>query len=344
MKRRSIGRLGLRSAASIAFGAAVLACGGCAEKSAGAKRIVFITNGTSPYWDAAEKGWNDKARELGVSAQFLRNTSGDAPGQIALLDQVASRGDVAGLAVSVVDVNAVGVVDRLKEIGEKIPVVTVDSDVKPEDRRVRRAYVGTNNLQAGKVAGRIAAQLLPEGGRWIGFVGNKHADNARLRIEGFQRAAGSAFQEIDVMQDDHDPNKAKQNVASSLTKNVQLMFGIYSYNAPAIAEVVAESGRRPEIKIVAFDAEANTVLAVQAGHVDATVVQNTYDMGAVCARLLRALAGGDQAEIDEMLGGRDEIDTGVRVVVPDDSPLVDEDVQKIGEFKKYMASQGLRST
>jgi ribose transport system substrate-binding protein len=342
--RGSIGRLGLGAAASIAFAAAVLAGGGCAEKTAGGARIVFITNGTSPFWDAAEKGWNDKARELGVSAQFLRNNGGDAPGQIALLDQVASRGDVVGLAVSVVDVNAVGLVERLKEIGKRIPVVTVDSDVKPEDRGVRRAYIGTNNLQAGKVAGRIAAQLLPEGGRWIGFVGNKHADNARMRIEGFQQAAGAAFQEVDVMQDDHDPNKAKQNVASSLSKDVQLMFGIYSYNAPAIAEVVAESGRRPQIKIVAFDAEANTVLAVQAGQIDATIVQNTYDMGALCARLLHALANGDQAVVDAMLDGRDEIDTGVRVVVPDDSPLVDESVQKIGEFKKYMASQGLRST
>ncbi len=308
------------------------------------KRFVFITNGDSSFWDAAEKGWEETCKSKQIYGQFMRNKSGDAAGQIQLLQSVAAKSDVGGVAISVVDAGATGLIDLLKEIGEKIPLITVDSDCKPEDRAVRRAYVGTNNKEAGRVAGRIAKLLRPEGGKWIGFVGTEDADNARSRIEGFVEGAGEGFQRLDVLQDLHDQAKARENVRASLSKPANLLFGIYSYNAPALAEVVADAGQREKFRIVTFDAEENTLRAIEKGEIDATVVQNTYDMGAQCAILLQAYDKEDVGTVKSLLGEGTELDTKVRVIVPADSKLDDPAVQKIDEFKAFMESKGLKST
>jgi ribose transport system substrate-binding protein len=326
---------------------ALLGLAGCAERPndpAAERKFVFVTNSDSAFWDAAEKGWTEAGEKAGIEPQFLRNKQGDANGQIRILEQIASRTDVAGLAISVVDASAVGIIEKLRAIGQKIPVVTVDSDCKPEDRTARRAYIGTNNEQAGKTAGRIAKLLLPKGGNWIGFVGTEDADNARARIQGFANEAGESFKRLDVFQDQTDQGKARENVRVALNKDVQLLFGIYSYNAPAIAEVVADAQQRDKVKILTFDAEENTLRAILAGQIDATVVQNTFDMGAQAVVLLKAFMDDDKTKLQEMLGSGTELDTKVRVIVPDDSTIDDPNLQKVSDFKEYMNKMGLRST
>lgn len=346
MAKRSPIKFFCSTLAVLAVGSALLSSIGCAEKrpSEGGGKLVFITNGDSSYWDAAEKGWNDATTKLGRQGQFLRNKSADATGQIRLLDQLASRSDVDGVAISIVDASATGIIDRLRELQKRIPVVTVDSDCRPEDQSARNAYVGTDNVEAGKVAGRIAQLLVPEGGKWIGFVGNEDADNARARIQGFVEGAGDKFVRLDVLQDQHDQGKARENVRAALNKDAVLLFGIYSYNAPAIAEVAHDAGQRDKLKIVTFDAEENTIRAIDAGQIDATIVQNTFDMGSQTATLLDAFAKKDNALIEKLIGSGTELDTGVRVIVPENSTLKDPAIQKVNEFKAYMEKMGLRST
>lgn len=335
-----------RTLAALVVGSALLGSSGCAEKSpaAGGGKLVFITNGDSSYWDAAEKGWNDATAKLGKQGQFLRNKNADATGQIRLLDQLASRSDVDGVAISIVDASATGIIDRLRELQKRIPVVTVDSDCRPEDQSARNAYVGTDNVEAGKVAGRIAQLLVPDGGKWIGFVGNEDADNARARIQGFVEGAGDKFVRLDVLQDQHDQGKARENVRAALNKDAALLFGIYSYNAPAIAEVTHDAGQRDKLKILTFDAEENTIRAIDANQIDATIVQNTFDMGSQAATLLDAFSKKDNALVEKLLGSGTELDTGVRVIVPESSTLKDPSIQKVNEFKAYMEKMGLRST
>jgi ribose transport system substrate-binding protein len=323
--------------------------GGGAEAAGTVSRIVFVTNGDSPFWDAAQKGWEDEAAKLGLKATFLRNKTGDAAGQIRLLDQVLSQSDVRGVAVSVIEASAVGIIDRLRELrANGVEVVTVDSDCNAKDVSARKAYIGTNNHQAGKVAGEIAQRLLPQGGQVVGFVGTMDADNARQRVAGFKEGAGDKLKLVEVMEDQADVSKARENVGAALLKHKELAmpFGIYSYNAPAIAEEVASSGKRDKLKILTFDAEVNTMKAIQAGQIDATIVQNTYDMGAVSARLLGALIKKDSKAVEELLKGGDQIDTGVRIIVPDASALKGKDsrIQTHKEFEAYMQSKGLKST
>jgi ribose transport system substrate-binding protein len=254
-------------------------------------RFVFITNSNSPFFDAARVGLDNAAKECNVEVELIRN-DGSTGGQIRRLEQVAAQREVKGVMVSVVEPNASGIVDQLKALRAKgVHVVTVDSD-GPAD--AREAYLGTNNLEAGRALGRLAAQLLPQGGKAIAFVGIRSAQNAIERVNGFKEGAGAGIQVVDVMEDSTDVNKARRNVAAALQNHpdVKMLVGIWSYNAPAIVDEVKAAGKRPNLKLVTFDAEPNTLLALKEGTLDATAVQNPWNMAYWGVKGIESPAGG----------------------------------------------------
>src|SRR5690606_24893306 len=116
------------------------------------KRVIFVTNGDSPFWAAARAGLEEANRDLklgevGLTAVMVTN-DGTTGGQIEKLRQFASQSDVAAVAISVNDANNQAIVDELKALQARgIPVVTVDSDVNREKYRdARRVFVGTDNF------------------------------------------------------------------------------------------------------------------------------------------------------------------------------------------------------
>src|SRR5437867_357134 len=159
------------------------------EPGAGARpRFVFISNSNSPFWDAVRVGLDDAAKEFNVEVELIRN-DGSTGGQIRRLEQVAAQSEVKGVMVSVVEPSASGIIDQMKFLRAKgVRVIAVDSDGPMESRE---AYIGTNNLEAGRNLGKAAAQLLPQGGKAIDFVGTRSAQNAQQRMNGLNEAAAT---------------------------------------------------------------------------------------------------------------------------------------------------------
>jgi ribose transport system substrate-binding protein len=314
---------------------------------------MFITNGTSDWWNAVEKGMNDGAAQFQARVEMRRNNEGEPAGQIRLLENVMSLPDVDGVAVSVMEADSPGIAEKMRELQKAGKVViAIDSDGQKD---ARRAYIGTNNRKAGEVAGQVARTLRPRGGKTVVFVGTAAAANAQERREGFFAGAGDLFRvdsrrdALELFEDGTDHSRAQINVQTAISKypDAGVFLGLWSYNAHFIAE---EVGKFPELRkqatIVTFDLDELAGEDVAAGAIDATVCQNPYEMGFRGVRLLKAFIGKDQKTIDEMLpGGIDTIDTGVRVVVPrKDSPVKGDNVIDINEMKTWLASKGLKST
>jgi ribose transport system substrate-binding protein len=307
-------------------------------------RFVFITNGNSPFFDAAHKGLQDAAKEFNVEVEMIRNDMSTG-GQIRRLEQVGAQRDVKGVMVSVVEPNASGIIDQMKSLRAKgIPVLTLDADGQKE---TRDAYIGTNNIEAGRALGKVAAQLLPQGGKAVVFVGIRSGQNALERINGFKEGAGDKIQVMDIMEDAADVNKARRNVAAALQNHpdAKMFVGIWSYNAPAIADEVEAAGKRASLKLVTFDAEPNTLLALKRGSIDVTAVQNPYQMAYLGVKVLKAMLSGDQATVKSVVGDNGIHDTGVRLVVPDDLRGVESEyLIRFTDFKKDLDSKGLESS
>jgi ribose transport system substrate-binding protein len=309
-------------------------------------RLMFITNGNSDWWNAVEKGMIDGGKEFGAQVELRRN-EGQPEGQIRLLEDALSLPDVKGVAVSVLESQSPGIADKMRDLQKAGKVVlAIDSDGQPD---ARRAYIGTNNRKAGEVAGKVAATLRPKGGKVAVFVGVAAAANAIERREGFFAGAGPAFQQIEILEDANDKNRAQVNVQTAMTKynDLGVLLGLWSYNAPRIAEEAAKSPEfRKRVTVVTFDLDEQAVDHVEQGRIDATVVQNPYEMGYQGVKLLKALVENDKKTIDQMLpGGTTVIDTGVRVVVPSkNSPVKGDNVIDIKAMKEWLTSKGLKSS
>jgi ribose transport system substrate-binding protein len=337
--------------------------------SAGAKRLIFITNGDDPFWDACNAGLIEGAKRLGIDAQGLRvvmeKNNGTAQGQIEKLRQLGSQSDVAGVAISVIQAENAAIVEEMKNLAAKgVKVITVDGDVNREKfPDARPFYIGTDNIEGGRLLGTAARVLLDGRGKTAGgyvqFAGFTDNGNARARMNGFKEAVGDGFQEVDRMSDEMDLSKARDNVRTALVNHPDLaaLVGIWAYNAPAIAEVAQERGVRDRLTIVTFDAQAAALNHMADGRIDAMVVQNPFEMGIQTVRLLRAMHTGDEATVKEMFPRRGEpagdiYTTGLRLIVPSDtSPLgsgkldmKNVEVMPLPAFREWLAKYGLSSS
>jgi ribose transport system substrate-binding protein len=330
--------------------AAVLLSAGCRKDSANSsgnsgsggasKRIVLLTNGNSPFWDACRQGLKQGADELQLSAQgveaVMEVNDGTPDGQINKLRQFLTQDDIIGVAVSALDADNAAVADLMKQLRDKGKhVITVDADVNRDlFREAREFYIGTDNYAGGQALGTAGRLLLEdrglESGSYVQFVGRTGSDNARKRMDGFKDAIGEKYREADRMGDDLDRSRARENVRNAIANHQDLvaLVGIWSYNAPAIVDVVVDEKKvRDKYTVVTFDAEPLAITQMGQGSIDAMVVQDPFQMGYMAVKVLHALHAGDQAKLDELLPKRKEADgdihnTGLKVVVPDaSSPL-----------------------
>jgi ribose transport system substrate-binding protein len=335
----------------------LVAVGCTGNKTSGNKRIIILTNGESPFWDAARQGLEVAEKDFDLEKAGLKATlevnNGTEEGQLERLRQYASQSDIVAVGVSVTKEDNAAIADQLRELKKKgIHVITVDSDVnRSKFRDARLAYVGTDNIQAGRELGRCAKLLRPDGGEYVTFVGFTSAQNAKERVQGFKEGAGDRFLAKDNMGDELLRDRAKENVRNARINHpkVNTLVGIWSYNAPAIVGVLEEDEEQKKqrtLTVVVFDAEPIAIKKMAEGWIDAMVVQNPYEMGYQGVRLMKALVQDDQKTIKEMLPNREQpggdlFDTGIKVVVPDrDTPLKPEMFDnKEKNIKGYTLSQ-----
>ena len=329
------------------------------------KRIILLTNGNSPFWDACRAGLQDAEKEFKLAeagfAAVMETNDGTPAGQIDKLKQYGSQGDVAAIGISVTKADNAAIADELRTLQKKgVKILTIDSDVDREKfRDARTAFVGTDNVVGGRVLGKCAAGVRPDGGEFVAFVGLTEAQNAIERIGGFSEGAGEKFTKTDVMADDVQLDRARENVRNAIRNHpkVNTLVGIWSYNAPAIVDVVVgELKRRDDFSIVVFDAEPNTIIAMQERQVDAMVVQNPYAMGHQGVRLMLALAKDQKEVVSEMLPelgqpNGDLFDTGLKVIVPSDqSPLKADqfgpkvEFMLLDKFRAWLDQYGLKQS
>ena len=211
--------------------------------SSGAKKlkIAVVTNNSSDWWAIARKGGEKAAQAAGdVEFDFRMLPEGTAAAQKTLVDDLLARG-VDGIMVSPIDVE--NQKQMLDETAAKTLLFTLGADAPNSNRA---AYIGTDDVASGKMAGETLKKALPNGGKIMVFVGRRDAQNAIDRLNGLKEGmAGGNIEIIDVRTDDADTAKAKTNAADTLVKYPEIdgMVGLWSYNTPAILNAVKDAGK-----------------------------------------------------------------------------------------------------
>lgn len=269
---------------------------GCKDQQKDEKiKLAFLPNNTADFWVLAQRGCEKADAELpGFEVIFRMADDPTSAGQRRIIEDLLARG-IKGIAISSIDpVNQKPYIDELASVVE---VITCDSDIPGSKRRL---YIGTDNVDAGRQAGRMIKEVLPGGGKIMVFVGKRDTQNAVERVRGIREAtAGANIEIVDIRTDDVDTVRAKSNAADALIKHPDLaaMVGLWNYNCPAILSAVTEAGRLGEVGIVCFDEDEQTLAGIKDGHIHGTVVQQPFEFGYLSIKYLADIVNGDLSKI-----------------------------------------------
>ena len=283
-----------RSLIAVLVLATVVASSACHNRSgAGTSSpmtIAFVTNNSSDFWTIARRGVDKADAELAdVTTDFRIDSDGTAAEQKRIVDDLLTKG-IGGIAISPVDPE--NQTALINDAAGKAVVFTQDSDAPTSNRL---CYIGTDNVAAGRQAGALIKEVVPDGGPIMLFVGKLDARNAQERIQGIKEAlAGTKIQILDVRTDDADTVRAKSNAADTLVRHpeVKALVGLWSYNGPAILSAVKDANKIGKVQIVTFDEADETLAGIRDGAIHATVVQQPYEFGyQAITKMAQALKG-----------------------------------------------------
>jgi ribose transport system substrate-binding protein len=315
----------------IVLGIALVACSGgdskpaqttepgTTEKAAPAEKqnieLAYVTNGIDPFWNIAAAGVEQGAKDFGVNCQVLMPPKGVVD-QVRMIEAALVNG-VDGIAISPID--AANQADFINKIAEETNVITQDSDA-PDSNRI--CFVGMDNYKAGRAAGKLVKEAIPDGGKVMIFVGRLEQLNSQQRRQGVVDELldrpeqtlgnlkvdasdavlkGDKYEIVDTRTDNFDYAKAKSNAEDAITSipDLACMVGLFAYNIPNCLSAVEGAGKVGQIKLVSFDEAADTLQGIIDGKVYGTVSQQPYKYGYESVRILTGLAKGDKSVLPE---------------------------------------------
>jgi ribose transport system substrate-binding protein len=249
----------------------------------------------NPFFVAMYEGVRAEAARRGAHPSVRAATSNaDVAGQAALARAlVAGRKD----CYVVNPITATNLVAALR--GARGPIVNVDSPIDASAARragVRvRAYIGTNDFAAGRMAGAKMVSLLRGGGTVALIGGLPGSVNSRLRLSGFERRIRGTRVRVVTRVDADYVRTTAEVAAERILHTHPRLSGVFAVNdemALGVADAVRSSGKTDDVKIIGLDGIPEALDAVRAGSMSATVSQYPYVMGQMAVEACVAAAHG----------------------------------------------------
>lgn len=296
--------------AALFLAAAVLLTAGCARKTAAARRSVwFIAKSTNTeFWKSAFAGANAAKSEYNVDLTICGpETEEDYEEQNRLIDEAVAAGADALVYSAISYTKNAEAITRAARQGLKIAVI--DSDVDSDGVGVR---IGTDNVEAGRMAGRAALQT-----DWdsltVGIVNfDLGSRNGQERESGFREAlAGDArVKDIYTINVNADATEAQVRTVQLLVEHpeINVVVGFNEPIAVGAAMAVHALGLAGRVRMVGFDTNVKCIDLLQTGAVSALIVQNPYAMGYLGVEAVCNLLDGQTYRTAELL------DTATRTV------------------------------
>ena len=247
------------------------------------------------YWRLVEKGAREAEEKLGVAVEYNGPKKTSMSEHIEWIEK-AIAAKVDGIITQGLDEKAFTPVIN-EAIQKGIPVITIDTDAASSKRS---AYVGTDNYQAGFLAGK--ALINDTGGQAkVGIItGSFEARNMQLRVQGFRDAVKESpnVSILDVKASNITRIGAAEKADEMLSNYPEMdaFFGTSALDSYGIASTLQQRGRTDGVYVISFDTLPETIQLIQDGVIDATVVQKPYKMGYQSVKLLKAIANGEMVE------------------------------------------------
>jgi ribose transport system substrate-binding protein len=187
-----------------------------------------------------------------------------------------------------------------------IPVVIVDTRVDPEALSQAggavTTFIGSDNVDGGRIAGQFVAERLDGRGRVAVLEGIPGHETGDSRLRGFREALAqypgiTIVSSLTANWERDQAFNVTQNMLQSHA-DVQAIFACNDVMALGAVEAVGASGRS-NIIIVGFDAQDDARTAIRQGRMQATIAQNPREMGRLAVISAHRLLQGDSLPAEQ---------------------------------------------
>lgn len=299
-------KAGRSTAAAVAVTAGALALAACgsgssSKASGGAKggntKVAAVIKGLdNPFFQTMKQGIDAQAKTAGVSTTVqAANAITDTTGQADKLTALAGQ----GFSCYIVNpISGTNLVQGLAKIAAaKKTIVNIDSPIDAAAAKAAGAtpatYIGTDNVQAGAMAGQEMLKLVPSG--TVGVIGGIAGDvTSAKRVDGFKQGVGSKLTVLPTVAADWDRQTALTAAINVLRANPTLR-GFFVANDDmglGVVRAVANAGKTGKVHVISVDGIKDALNSVKAGGLAATVAQYPYAIGLMGVQACQAAAKG----------------------------------------------------
>jgi ribose transport system substrate-binding protein len=281
----------------LALGVAFTA--GCGDRHSTKEVYYMISAHTSlPYWQTAAAGFKKAAAEYKVTAIVAGPDGYDPQAELAEL-QKAIAAKPAGILISVADAAILQPgIDAAINAG--IPVLTMDSDAAGS----RRLYfIGTNNLEAGRLGGRRVIEKLGGKGNVVFFTITGQP-NTEERLKGFKDVFASRpdikiVDIVDIKDDVHGAfDKTQELMILTGPKKIDAFVCLDSASGKMVSDAFKRTNATDR-ELVAWDVSQDTLDGIKGGTIDATIAQKPFAMAFVGLKGLDEIFHAPPAQLNK---------------------------------------------
>lgn len=305
----------------LAFSMTVCLCA-CSKTDSKEYIAVIAKAVNSDFWHNVNNGVLSAATEYNVTVTFEGpENEENYYAQNSLIENAVKNGADA-IVLSAIDYN--NSVDTVNAaVREGVKVIAIDSDVNSDAVSL---FIGTDNIAAGKEAGKAAVDgFSADSEIIIGLVNyNANTDNGNQREKGFREYIGTVSNARIVASVTAESNEESATAAAEklLKQNprINVIVGFNEWMTLGVGNAVKNLGLSKKVRSVGFDSNLISVGMLETGEMDALIVQNPFAIGYLGVEKAAALISGESLPSSEIY-------TDVTTVTKEN--IFDNDIQKI---------------
>jgi ribose transport system substrate-binding protein len=259
-------------------------------------KIGFLPGVVDPFYQVMELGVNAAVADFGLEVVSQYPDTWGPTVQTPILDALVARGDLDYLITAPTDREQM-VAPLQSAIDAGMKVITVDTFLGDGDYvngpiTFPLSYIGSDNVEGGRIAGRALADVLNEEGSVYIQNTNVGVSTTEQRSEGFREAIAE-FPNMEVVGEDYnldDANTSVEQTSAVLQRVPDLggIFGVNVFSAQGAGNAVVNAGLGGVVQVVAFDATSFAIELLRSGDVTLVIAQKPFDMGYLAVSMAMA--------------------------------------------------------
>ncbi|OIJ17471.1 hypothetical protein BKP37_02965 [Anaerobacillus alkalilacustris] len=265
--------------------------------------VVVVKDLETQYWELVKAGAEKGFRDFGIEGKVVAPSYEDVDSQKDLLKSILNEKPNL-LIVSPLNSEIIPTLEKFN--ANNIPVFLLDTDNAWENKT---AYIGTNNIDLGKMGGMFLASQLQPGNEVVLIAGDINHPISGDRVKGAKHSLKAA--DIKIATEAFDlPNESK-SVNEVMEKilldhpHIKGVFADTDIKALGVYEAIEEFNLN--VPVIGADGINEMIELIEGGMLSGTVAQNPYDMGYISVEMAKKVIRGERVERT--------IDTGVDIII-----------------------------